>query len=499
MAGPKNPLVLIADDDPDVLRVMRFHLEGWGCRTASAEQKSDLQKLLAQETPTLLLLDVRFGEHDGVEILQDLLRQFPDLFVVMMTAFGSINSAVTAIKLGARDYLTKPPDLNRLKAMLQDATAAAEKAREASGASSPSSSPSKKRPGGPIRMLGESDAINRIRAMIAGVAPTEATVLILGESGTGKEVVARAIHDQSRRKSGPFVALNMAAMPRELVESTLFGHEKGAFTGADQPQEGLVEAADQGTLFLDEIGEMDISLQAKLLRFLQERTFQRVGSSKLKSVDVRIVSATNRDPMEQVRKGQLREDLYYRLNVVPIVMPPLRERTGDVAILARHFLAIAATRNHKDVRDFRPEALAVLASYAWPGNVRQLENLVERLVIFTQGQEIGVEMIPADISGAPTHGAIRSPALGGGLPATSSLVFDPGSGQLPRFGSELPVGSVDSEGSDTTLRPIDQIEKNAILQALQQTEGNVREAARVLGLGQATVYRKIKRYGIKLD
>ncbi len=499
MAGPKNPLVLIADDDPDVLRVMRYHLEGWGCRTASAEQKSELQKLLSQEVPTLLLLDIRFGEHDGVEILQDLLRQFPDLFVVMMTAFGSINSAVTAIKLGARDYLTKPPDLNRLKAMLQDAGTAAEKAREASGASSHSTGSSKKKPGSPVRMLGESDAINRIRAMIAGVAPTEATVLILGESGTGKEVVARAIHDQSRRKSGPFVALNMAAMPRELVESTLFGHEKGAFTGADQPQEGLVEAADQGTLFLDEIGEMDISLQAKLLRFLQERTFQRVGSSKLKSVDVRIISATNREPMEQVRKGQLREDLYYRLNVVPIVMPPLRERADDVAILARHFLTIAAARNHKDVRDFRPEALSVLSGYAWPGNVRQLENLVERLVIFTQGAEIGVEMIPADIAGGPTPGPAFRAQIGPGRgQASSSLVFEAGPTTIPpRFSGDL--SAVDSDSSDTSLRPIDQIEKNAILQALQQSEGNVREAARILGLGQATVYRKIKRYGIKLD
>ncbi|WP_422923013.1 sigma-54-dependent transcriptional regulator [Singulisphaera sp. PoT] len=485
MATPKTPLILIADDDPNVLKALKFHLESWGCRVALAIDKGQLYRELDREPASVLLLDVRFGEHDGVEVLRDLVSKSPNLVIIMMTAYGTIDSAVAAMKLGATDYLTKPPDLNRLKVLIGDAIAkatatasAAEKVRSTS--KSTAGPPGTEAPKGPL-IVGNGPAIQRLRTLIASVAPTDATVLILGESGTGKEVAARSIHAQSRRKDAPFIALNMAALPRELVESTLFGHEKGAFTGADQPQQGSVEAADQGTLFLDEIGEMDVGLQSKLLRFLQERTFQRVGSSKERSVDVRIIAATNRDPHEQVRKGQLREDLYYRLNVVPLILPPLRDRREDIGKLAEHFLARVAARYGRAFDGFSPEALHALSQYDWPGNIRQLENMVERLGIFSTGPIIGLDAIPPEIlnpSSAPYQPISSMSTPSDSIPVASDLT--PG-----------------SEG-DEPLRPIDQIEKQAIEDALRRSRGNVREAARTLGLGQATVYRKIKRYGIHL-
>jgi DNA-binding NtrC family response regulator len=319
-------------------------------------------------------------------------------------------------------------------------------------------------------LWGEGETMRRLRAFIATVAPTDATVLILGESGTGKELAARAIHVQSRRRYGPFVPVNTAALPRDLIQSTLFGHEKGAFTGADQARRGCCEAADRGTLFLDEIGEMDIALQAKLLRFLQERTFQRVGSSQTVSVDVRILSATNRDPAEQVRRGELREDLYFRLNVVPLVLPPLRERREDIPYLAARFLQRAAVRQGRDVTGFTAEAMLALVRYAWPGNVRQLENLIERLVIFSRAGEIDLADLPPEVRAAPREPAAVPPQPAGGDP-----------------------------GKKAGLQTIEEMEKKALVEALVQSHGSAKEAARLLGLGQATVYRKIKRYGINLD
>jgi transcriptional regulator with PAS, ATPase and Fis domain len=275
--------------------------------------------------------------------------------------------------------------------------------------------------------------------------------------------VARSIHEQSPRSSGPFVPLNVAALPKELVESTLFGHVKGAFTGADQLQVGCCEAAGGGTLFLDEIGEMEIGLQAKLLRFLQERSFQRVGQSKLTEVDVRIVAATNRDPLEQVRLGQLREDLYYRLNVVRIVLPPLRARVEDIPILVDHFLERTASRRKRPISGFSDQAMAELMRHDWPGNVRELENLVERLAILGKGPTIELDEVKAEL---PRSSVVDRPA-------------DP---------------TAAAPTAEETLSPMDRMERDAIAEALAITSGNVREAASRLGLGQATVYRKIKKY-----
>ena len=469
MSKPTAPLILIADDDPQFLRLMEHHLHAWSYRVDAATDKGQLLRKLAGAVPDLLLMDVRFGEHDGVEVLRQVLAERPALRVAMLTAFGSIDNAIAAIKLGAVDYLTKPVDMNRLKSVVVSALdrrpsdeTPRRPARSGLAAFLQPVPPPADPPPGPKRpILGTSRAIRNIRGMIDRVAATDATVLVLGESGTGKELVARAVHELSGRRDGPFVAVNVAALPRELVESTLFGHAKGAFTGADQMQRGCCEVADGGTLFLDEIGEMEVGLQAKLLRFLQERSFNRVGQSSPISVDMRIVTATNRDPLEQVRRGLMREDLYYRLNVVPIVLPPLRDRAEDVPVLAKHLLERACSRGRRDACAFTDDALVELSRYSWPGNVRELENLVERLAIMTPGTSIEAESVRPHLVAA---GAAR--------PAFEGL------------------------NGDDPLREIDRIEKDAIVNALTAARGNVREAARNLGLGQATVYRKIKKYQI---
>jgi two-component system response regulator HydG len=458
MNTSNSPLIVVADDDPMILKVMQHHLQSWGYRTVCVTDSARLLRQLSETPPQLLLLDLRFGESDGLEVLTQVLQKLPNLPVIMLTAHGSIDTAVQAVKRGVFDYLTKPPDLQRMREVIS-------RALQVGGAGRPADQPP--------RLLGNSPAMVQLQQLIASVAPTDATVLILGESGTGKELVARALHEQSPRSKGPFVPVNMAALPRELVESVLFGHEKGAFTGAVQAQVGCCESADSGTLFLDEIGEMDLNLQAKLLRFLQERTIQRVGSTRSKTVDVRVVAATNRDLLEQCRKGLFREDLYYRLNVVPINLPPLRERQGDVKLLAEQFLRRFAQKYRKPLQGFTDEAAALLAQYDWPGNVRQLENLVERLAILCQSPFVGADLLPPELR---TNRAIA--------PAVSAS-----SGE-----SVLPTSSTDSG-----LRPIDEMERRAICEALQRTAGNVREAARLLGMGQATVYRKLKRYNIDPD
>jgi len=457
MASPSKPLIVVADDEETVCRALTHFLEAWGYRVVAVLGGEPLMNFLAITRPAALLLDLNLGDQNGVSLLPEIYRRQPDLPVIMLTGSGTIDSAVAAMKLGAIDYLTKPPKIAHLKGLLAQIL------------SSPTPKPKPEpQPEGALSrpMWGECAPIQRLRELIANVAGTDATVLVLGENGTGKELVARAVHELSPRRKAPFVAINVAALPRELVESTLFGHEKGAFTGAVQAQQGCCEAADKGTLFLDEIGEMELGLQAKLLRFLQERTVQRVGTTKALPVDVRIVAATNRDPLEQVRKGSLREDLYYRLAVVPVTVPPLRNRGDDIRLLAERFLARAATRYNKNLRGFTPTALAALAAYSWPGNVRQLENTTERAAILCSGSEVDVDLLGGEIEASQTA-------------PQSAVTF--------------------STTAASELRTIDQIEKQAIMDALAQTGGNVKDAAALLGLGQATVYRKIKRYGIVLS
>jgi len=450
------PLIFVADDNESLANFLARQLREWGYRTVTYLSKSLLMQRFPQEQPDLVLLDLQFGKDDGIGVMRDLLKIEPCLSIVLLTGHGSIETAVEAIRHGAYDFLTKPPDLQRLRLTLEHAiekrllSKRVEQLKKLTEQQDPSR-----------RLWGDSPALKRLRELIESIAPTDVTALIQGESGTGKELVARAIHDQSRRSHGPFVPVNMAALPRELVESTLFGHEKGAFTGADQVRIGCCEGADGGTLFLDEIGEMDLDIQAKLLRFLQEREIQRVGSSRTRAVNVRIVAATNRDLQDQVKRGRFREDLFYRLQVVPLDVPTLRERRGDVPLLVTRFLERAVARHGKDVAGFTPEALVLLTNYDWPGNIRQLENLVERLVILSRTSEIGYDDLPEEIR---TFAATTTPSA---------------------------VGL-----SHLKVIPIEQVEKRAILEALKKSNGNVRDAAKLLGLGQATVYRKIKGYGV---
>ncbi len=461
-----SPSIIVADDDREFLKVLEHHLHGWSFQVHCVLDKGELFRRLAECRPQLMLLDVQFGQHDGLEILRQVLGEYGDLKVVMQTAYGSIDSAISAMKLGAVDYLTKPIDLKRLHAVLDHIDDDRPRRTDGAGGAVPEATPLSR----PI--LGESRAVRDLRALIERIAPTSCTVLVLGESGTGKELIARAIHERTQRRTGPFIPLNVAALPRELVESTLFGHAKGAFTGAEQMESGCCEAANGGTLFLDEIGEMELGLQAKLLRFLQERSFQRVGQSQTITVDVRIIAATNRDPLEQVRRGQLREDLYYRLNVVPIVAPPLRERSEDIPLLAQHFMERWASRSGRVNLRLSDSALLELREHTWPGNVRELENLIERLAVLAPGP-----MIEA----AEIRGILNRSSAPGNKPPIE-----------PPTGRETATGLAGPHARPT--RAIDRIEYDAIADALATSNGNVREAARRLGLGQATVYRKIKKY-----
>jgi len=473
MVAKSQQLVVIADDDRDVLAMLGSHIERWGYRVATTQSKGELLSLLVRERPIIVLLDLRFGDADGLELMQQILTGSPNLPIALLTGHGSIGTAVSAIQSGAYDFLTKPPDLTRLRVLLAHAAEKQSLAARVQNLESLAVAPG-------LRLVGDSPVMHRTFDLLRSVAPTDATVLVLGESGTGKELAARTLHDLSRRSEGPFVPVNTAALPRELAESLLFGHEKGAFTGADRSQVGMCELADKGTLFLDEIGEMELSLQAKLLRFLQERTIQRVGSPKTITVDVRVVAATNRDLAERVKAGAFREDLYYRLNVVPVRMPPLRERPADIPILAGRFLKAAAAKHGREELAFAPETLAVMGRYSWPGNVRQLENVVERLAILCRGPVIYPE------------------AIGDEFGLSNSSDTPPPPVVLTRSGiTSVPQARRDTSEGD--LRMMDQIERNAITGALEQSTGRVQEAAQLLGLSQATMYRKLKRYGINLN
>ncbi|MCA9265051.1 MAG: sigma-54-dependent Fis family transcriptional regulator [Planctomycetales bacterium] len=455
MNQERTPTVLVADQDNDVLHALEYHLVQWGYQVACANHQGAALKTLEQQTVDLVLLDLCWSRGDGMEFFTEIVDREPNLPVIILTAQDSVPQVVRAVKLGAYDFLTKPPQFSRLEQVV----AAALK-------NSPSSLPAAAQPAMDTSdtILGTSWPIQHVRELIAQVAATDAKILITGESGTGKELVARAIHQQSLRAERSFVPVNTAALPATLAESVLFGHEKGSFTGADEMQQGWCEVAHEGTLFLDEIGEMDVILQAKLLRFLQDHTFQRVGSSKVRTSDVRVIAATNGEPPNLIDEGRLRSDLYHRLNVVPIHLPPLRERREDIPILVDAFVKRYAARFRKPVQGLTTEAIRHLQAYAWPGNVRELENIIQRLVVLSKTNQIDVEQLPPETWAANLTDARLSP-----------------NGDRPH-----------------QPRAIDQMEKKAILDALRRTEGNAVSAARLLGMGQATMYRKIKRYQIPL-
>nr|WP_320009953.1 sigma-54 dependent transcriptional regulator [uncultured Desulfobulbus sp.] len=449
MSAQPKAKVLIVDDE----RVHRFMLHSllgeWGWDAEEADDGSTAVAAVEQGPFDAILMDVRMTTMDGMEALKRIHAINPAIPVVIMTAFSSVDSAVAAIKQGAHDYLTKPLDFDRLKTTLEVAMGHRNQEAESSELDQPF--------GDDNRIIGTSTPMQELWEMIVHVAPTEATVLINGESGTGKELVAAALHHKSQRARGPLVKVNCAALAETLLESELFGHERGAFTGADRRREGRFVQAQGGTLFLDEIGETSPSMQAKLLRVLQEHELQRVGGQETLKVDARILCATNRDLEEEVAAGRFREDLYYRLNVVELEVPPLRERHGDIPLLVNYFLEKFAARNGRTICGVTPECMDVLNRYPWPGNVRELEHSMERGAILMRGEYLDLSALPLAIS---------------------------------RWAGMNQPQEVEAP---STLK---EAEKMLIIKTLEETGGNRSEAARRLQITRKTLLNKIKSYNI---
>jgi DNA-binding NtrC family response regulator len=445
-------VILVVEDDLRTRESLRQAMTRAGYRTHAAADGAGALATLEKESIDVLLTDVKMPGLDGIALLERVRADFPDTIVIVLTAFGTVDLAVEAMKKGAYDFLTKPIHLDKLETLLRHALEARRLAREnrelrlrlreASGLK---------------HLLGRSAPMQRLRETIQQVAATDVAVLILGETGTGKELVAHAIHDGGARADRPLVEVSCAALPEALLESELFGHERGAFTGARDRRKGRFELAHGGTLFLDEVGDMSPETQAKLLRVLQEQEFERVGGTETIRVDVRIIAATNRELEDLVAEGAFREDLYYRLNVVPIHVPPLRERTEDIPVLLAHFLRTFGERWAKRVPELTGDALALLCRYAWPGNVRELQHVAESLLVLSRGEPVVVADLPAAIRGE--HRAHDQGERAGGA----------------------------------TLR---QLERQAIARTLVATGGNKRKAAAILGIGLKTLYRKIQEFAL---
>jgi nitrogen regulation protein NR(I) len=463
----ETPRVLVADDEVNLRRVLQALLarQGFAVETAADGQEA-IQRLGAARFDALIT-DLKMPKLDGMGLLRHVLTHAPDLPVIMITAHGTVDSAVEALKLGAFDYITKPFDQDELSLTLQKAI----RARALGQKDANHVSASTEEVPGKHGIIGVSPAMRQLFQVIEKVADTPSTVLITGESGTGKELVARALFEGSSRRERPFVKVNCAAIPKELVESELFGHEKGAFTGATHQKPGRFELADAGTLFLDEIGEVPLEMQVKLLRVLQEGEFERVGGIKTLKVNVRLVAATNRDLSEEIERGAFREDLFYRLNVVPIHIPPLRERREDIPLLVEHFRKKFNARLGRDVLRLSREALALLTSHHWPGNIRELENVMERTILFCEGSEIGAELLPEEMRGTKSH------------TSASSLAS-----------VEAPSGSTLKEiVRESTAR----LERDLIAKALEETGGNVTRAAQKLGISRKGLQLKMKELGLR--
>ena len=451
-----NRTILVVDDDRAHRTMLRALLGEWGYTIVEADDGSTACESVRARPFDLVLMDVRMLKVSGLEALEHIKAFNPSLPVILMTAYSSVEKAVEALKTGAYDYLTKPLDFDKLRLTLEralehlDLKAENRLLRENLGKRFDRQ-----------RIIGNSPAMVQLLDTVARVATSEATVLITGESGTGKELIAGAIHFNSERKDGPFVKINCAALTETLLESELFGHEKGAFTGADRRKEGRIRQAHGGSLFLDEVSEMPLTMQVKLLRVIQEREVTRVGGETVIPADVRFIAATNKNLEDLIRRGEFREDLYYRLNVVSLLLPPLRDRREDIPLLARHFLENLARKNRKSLDGFTPRAMDRLIRHDWPGNVRELMNAVERGVVLARGAFLE----EADL-----------PMIG---PQTA-----------PVNDQSAPPGALAGDV------PLDQVERITILTTLKSTQGNKSEAARRLGITRKTLHKKLKKYGV---
>ena len=452
--------IMVIDDEPLMRMTVQDALaaEGFGVMTAETGRKGiDLFK---NKHVDVLITDLRLPDMDGIEILKEVKAVNPAIQVILITAFGSIDSAVNAMKEGASDYLTKPFAMDkllliikrilRMKQLEEENVSLRKKVEERYGLEG---------------LVGKSPQMLKLYELIETVAQTDTTVLISGESGTGKELAANAIHFQSPRKKGPFVKVNCAALPETLLESELFGHEKGAFTGALRQRKGRFEMADGGTLFLDEIGDISLGVQVKLLRVLQERQFERVGGNETLSVDVRLICATQKDLKDEIRKGAFREDLYYRLNVVPIALPPLRERREDVLLLADHFIDKFSKKMGKEITGLTGDAKTLLLKYPFPGNIRELENMLERAIALIKGKVIQAEDLPDELCGQPSSIQDVCNRIRGSKPLASATKL---------------------------------FEKEYIQSVLEKTQGKKGQAADTLGISRKSLWEKIKELEIEI-
>ncbi len=470
---PERKQILVVDDEPNLRRVLAAQLMRDGYDVHQAEDGARALEILAEDHIDLVITDLRMPRIDGMELLRRAVELDDELPVIMLTAHGTVDNAVEALKTGAFDYVTKPFDQQEVRTIVRKALrtrdlASVEASRERTSPEGESSFR--------FGIIGVSSGIRELYAVIDRVADTPTTVLITGESGTGKELVARALHEQSARQSRPFIRVNCAAIPRDLMESELFGYERGAFTGAVGSKPGRFELANGGTLFLDEIGAIPVEMQVKLLRALQESEFERVGGIKTIRVDVRVVAATNSDLKKEIDAGLFREDLYYRLNVVPIRLPSLRERAEDVPGLAQHFLEKFNARLTKRLVRVSAEAERALRAYSWPGNIRELENVIERAVLFCDGEELRLGDLPPELRGdsslpPPTGGSHEQPPS--------------------------PQGAEGEGLKEQVKAAMSRLERELIVRALSQTSGNVTHAARLLKISRKGLQLKMKELGLR--
>lgn len=451
-------LVFIVDDEIAISRLLSFWVKDKWHYDIEVFDRGEKMLARLNQKPDLILLDIMLPGMDGVEILKKVKQHDPELPVVMLSAQGRIDVALEAMRIGAFDYFPKPIDTQRLESTIKNAIKNYDLTRELSLLKEHNKANYSFE-----NIVSADGRMQDVFRLVTKVLSNDITVLIYGESGTGKELIARAIHYSGHRKDKPFIVVNCASIPRELLESELFGHEKGSFTGAYQRKLGKFEVANEGTIFLDEVGEMEMSLQAKLLRVIQQREFERVGGNELITTNVRIISATNRDLSKAVENREFREDLYYRLNSFPIHVPPLRQRRADILTLADHFLKTANIKTNKNLKGFTKKALKLMYEYDWPGNVREVENTIERCVIIADREFIDIDDFPSHMQN---------------------------SGETKKFDESAPFFSYEN------VIPFEKIKEEAIRHALKFTRGNIMDAANKLQLGRATLYRLIEKYSI---
>jgi two-component system nitrogen regulation response regulator NtrX len=468
-----KPRILVIDDEAAIRESLRMILEyeEYGFVGASSGQEG--LALVQRDRPDLVLLDIKMPGMDGMEVLRKLRGLDDTLPVVMISGHGTTSTAVDAIKSGAVDFLDKPLSSERVIVTLQNALKQQELRQENRELKLAMESK--------YEIIGESPALRSVLEAVKRAAPTNATVMLLGESGVGKELVARTIHRNSPRAGQRFVQVNCAAIPEELIESELFGHEKGSFTGATEKQVGKFEQADRGTIFLDEVGDMSPKTQAKVLRVLQEQEVERLGSARTIKVDVRVIAATNKDLEEGIQRGEFREDLFFRLNVIPIVVPPLRERRGDIPLLVQHFARRIADEHNLKPRRFDARAMEALQRYRWRGNIRELRNAVERMMIMAAGDVVHLEDLPPDVrNDAPARNAAEGPSA-------------------PAGGSASAAESPSSQPGGTLREFKDAAERAYLVQKLRENSWNISKTAEIIDTPRSNLYKKLEQYGIKQE